>query len=89
MSRSNDFESSPISVFAGNANPILAHEITRHLHVPMGRANVGRFSDGEVNAELMENVRGREIVRKLPPAADAFLVRGLNDSPLLERLSAA
>jgi 4-diphosphocytidyl-2-C-methyl-D-erythritol kinase len=33
--------------------------------------------------------RGREIVRKLPPAFDAFLVRGLNDSPLLERLSAA
>ena len=32
---------------------------------------------------------GREIVRKLPPASDAFLVRGLNDSPLLERLSAA
>jgi 4-diphosphocytidyl-2-C-methyl-D-erythritol kinase len=33
--------------------------------------------------------RGREIVRKLPPAFEAFLVRGLNDSPLLERLSAA
>jgi 4-diphosphocytidyl-2-C-methyl-D-erythritol kinase len=40
-----------------------------------------------VSIESME--RGREIVRKLPPGTDAFLVRGLNDSPLLERLSAA
>jgi 4-diphosphocytidyl-2-C-methyl-D-erythritol kinase len=40
-----------------------------------------------VSIESMD--RGREIVRKLPPASDAFLVRGLNDSPLLERLSAA
>ena len=61
MSRSNEFDSSSISVFAGNANPSLAQEITRHLHVPLGRAHVGRFSDGEVNAELMENVRGRDV----------------------------
>jgi 4-diphosphocytidyl-2-C-methyl-D-erythritol kinase len=40
-----------------------------------------------VSIESMD--RGREIVRKLPPGTDAFLVRGLNDSPLLERLSAA
>jgi 4-diphosphocytidyl-2-C-methyl-D-erythritol kinase len=40
-----------------------------------------------VSLETMD--RGREIVRKLPPAFDAFLVRGLNDSPLLERLSVA
>jgi 4-diphosphocytidyl-2-C-methyl-D-erythritol kinase len=39
-------------------------------------------------AGLETMARGREIVRKLPPAFDAFLVRGLNDSPLLERLSA-
>src|SRR3979409_435187 len=76
MSRSNDFESSPISVFAGNANPILAHEITRHLHVPMGRAHVGRFSDGEVNVELMENVRGRDVFivqSTCPPANDSLM----------------
>lgn len=41
-----------------------------------------------VFASLETMDRGREIVRKLPPAFDAFLVRGLNDSPLLERLSA-
>ena len=36
MSRSNEFDSTTISVFAGNANPLLAQEITRHLHVPLG-----------------------------------------------------
>src|ERR1019366_868438 len=61
MSRSKEFDSPTISVFAGNANPLLAQEITHHLRVPLGRAHVGRFSDGEVNVELMENVRGRDI----------------------------
>ena len=46
MSRNNEFDSSNISVFAGNANPALAQDITRHLKVPLGRAHVGRFSDG-------------------------------------------
>jgi ribose-phosphate pyrophosphokinase len=50
-----------IALFAGNANPALAQEIARHLMVPLGRAFVGRFSDGEVNLELMENVRGRDV----------------------------
>ena len=49
MSQRNDFESPSIAVFTGNANPALALEITRHLRVPLGRAHVGRFSDGEVN----------------------------------------
>src|SRR5450755_165662 len=76
MSRRNEFDSSSISVFAGNANPLLAQEITRHLHVPMGRANVGRFSDGEVNAEIMENVRGRDVFivqPTCPPANDNLM----------------
>src|ERR1700732_3785868 len=90
MSRSNDFESSPISVFAGNANPALAHEITRHLHVPMGRAHVGRFSDGEVNAELMENVRGRDvfIVQPTCPPANDNLMELLMMTDALRRASA-
>jgi ribose-phosphate pyrophosphokinase len=76
MARSSDFDSSSMSVFAGNANPDLAHEITRHLHVPMGRSQVGRFSDGEVNAELMENVRGRDVFivqSTCPPANDNLM----------------
>ncbi len=73
MSRSNEFDSLAIAVFTGNANPALAQEITRHLHVPLGRAHVGRFSDGEVNVELMENVRGRDVFivqPTCPPAND-------------------
>ncbi|MDW8258845.1 MAG: ribose-phosphate pyrophosphokinase, partial [Gammaproteobacteria bacterium] len=50
-----------LALFAGNANPALAQEIARHLMVPLGRAAVGRFSDGEVNVELIENVRGRDV----------------------------
>jgi ribose-phosphate pyrophosphokinase len=50
-----------LALFTGNANPALAQEIARHLKVPLGRATVGKFSDGEINAELMENVRGRDV----------------------------
>jgi ribose-phosphate pyrophosphokinase len=61
MSQGNEFDALSIAVFTGKAHPALAQEITRHLHVPLGRANVGRFSDGEVSIELMENVRGRDV----------------------------
>ena len=54
-------DSETLTLFTGNANPALAHDIARHLTVPLGRASVGRFSDGEVNVELMENVRGRDV----------------------------
>ena len=76
MSRGNDFDRSSMAVFAGNANPALALEITRHLRVPLGRAHVGRFSDGEVSAELMENVRGRDVFivqPTCPPANDNLM----------------
>jgi ribose-phosphate pyrophosphokinase len=64
-----------IAVFTGNANPELADEITRHLHVPLGRADVARFSDGEVNVEIMENVRGRDvfIVQPTCPPAENLM----------------
>lgn len=48
-------------VFAGNANSRLAEDVVGHLHMPLGRARVGRFSDGEVMVEIMENVRGRDV----------------------------
>jgi len=54
-------DSETLALFAGNANPALAHDIARQLTTPLGRAYVGRFSDGEVNIELMENVRGRDV----------------------------
>jgi ribose-phosphate pyrophosphokinase len=47
-----------ICLFAGNANPALAQSIISHLDEPMGRAKVGRFSDGEISVEIGENVRG-------------------------------
>jgi len=52
---------SSMAVFSGNANPALAAEIARLLNLPLGRAAVGRFSDGEISAELMDNVRGRDV----------------------------
>ncbi len=48
-------------VFTGNANPALAQEVAKHLGIELGRADVGRFSDGEVMLELLENVRGRDV----------------------------
>lgn len=52
---------SSMAVFSGNANPALAADIARLLNLPMGRAAVGRFSDGEITVELMDNVRGRDV----------------------------
>lgn len=68
--------SSPLMVFAGNANPKLANSIARELGVPMGKASVGKFSDGEVAVEIMENVRGMDIYLIQPtcaPTADNFI----------------
>ena len=48
-------------LFTGNANPVLAQEIAGHLGVELGRASVGRFSDGEVTVEIRQNVRARDI----------------------------
>lgn len=48
-------------VFTGNAHPKLAEDVVRHLNLRLGRATVGRFSDGEVNVEIMENVRGKDV----------------------------
>ena len=50
-----------LMVFTGNAHPKLAEDVTRHLNIRMGRATVGRFSDGEVNVEILENVRGKDV----------------------------
>ena len=49
-----------LTIFTGNAVPKLAAEVASHLRVPLGKASVGRFSDGEVMVEILENVRGRD-----------------------------
>ena len=65
-----------MAVFTGKANQPLAQEIARHLTVPLGRAEVSRFSDGEITVELMENVRGRDVFivqPTCPPANDHIM----------------
>jgi len=80
-----------LALFAGNANPALAHDIARQLTTPLGRAYVGRFSDGEVNIELMENVRGRDvfIVQPTCPPANDHLMELLVMVDACRRASAA
>jgi ribose-phosphate pyrophosphokinase len=48
-------------IFTGNANPALAEKVAHYLNMPLGKANVGHFSDGETMVEILENVRGRDI----------------------------
>ena len=56
-------------VFTGNANPALADAIARNIGVPLGRASISKFSDGEVSVELNENVRGKDVFVIQPTCA--------------------
>jgi ribose-phosphate pyrophosphokinase len=56
-------------VFTGNANPALAAEIAQYLHISLGAAHVGRFSDGEVTVEVNQNVRARDVFVVQPTCA--------------------
>jgi ribose-phosphate pyrophosphokinase len=56
-------------VFSGNANPALAELVVRHLGLRLGKATVGRFSDGEVMVEIMEHVRGKDVFIVQPTCA--------------------
>jgi ribose-phosphate pyrophosphokinase len=80
-----------MALFTGNANPTLAHDIARHLKVPVGRAAAGRFSDGEVNVEIMENIRGRDVfvVQPTSPPANDHLMELLVMVDACRRASAA
>ena len=65
-----------LMIFSGNANLKLASDVAHELGVPMGKAIVGRFSDGEVMVEIMENIRTRDVYVIQPtcaPAADNFV----------------
>ena len=65
-----------MAIFSGNAHPRLAHDIARVLHLPLAKAHVGRFSDGEINVEILENIRGREpfiVQPTCPPAAENLM----------------
>ncbi len=58
-----------LMVFTGNANPKLAADVVKRLNMSLGRANVSRFSDGEVNVEILEHVRGRDVFILQPTCA--------------------
>lgn len=79
-----------MAVFTGNANPVLAQEIARHLMQPLGRAFVGRFSDGEIQVEIMENVRGKDVylVQSTCPPANEHLMELLVMADACRRASA-
>jgi ribose-phosphate pyrophosphokinase len=58
-----------LMVFTGNANPKLAADVVRRLNISLGRAAVGRFSDGETSVEILENVRGKDVFILQPTCA--------------------
>jgi ribose-phosphate pyrophosphokinase len=65
-----------MAVFSGNAHPQLAQAIARYLTIPLAKAHVGRFSDGEINVEILENIRGREtfiVQPTCPPSAENLM----------------
>ena len=65
-----------MAIFSGNAHPDLARDISRVLRIPVAKAQVGRFSDGEINVEILENIRGREVFiiqPTCPPAAENLM----------------
>jgi len=80
-----------LAIFSGNAHPKLAHDIARVLHVPLAKAFVGRFSDGEINVEILENIRGREtfIIQSTCPPGPENLMELLVMVDAVKRASAA
>jgi len=79
------------AVFSGNAHPKLAHDIARYLQMPLARAQVGRFSDGEINVEILENIRGREcfVVQPTCPPTSENLMELLVMVDAIKRASSA
>ena len=80
-----------MAIFTGNANPKLAHDIARVLHTPLAKIQVGRFSDGEILVEILENIRGREtfIVQSTCPPTSENLMELLVMVDAARRASAA
>ncbi|UTO04084.1 ribose-phosphate pyrophosphokinase [Moraxella sp. FZLJ2107] len=58
-----------MAVFSGSANPELAQTVADNLHIPLGRADITRFSDGEIAVEIKENVRGKDVFILQPTCA--------------------
>lgn len=82
---------STMMIFTGNANPELSLKVASHLQIPIGKANVGTFSDGETMVEILENVRGRDvfIVQSTCAPSNNNLMELLTMADALRRSSAA
>ncbi len=79
-----------VMLFTGNANPELAASISGYLNMPLGKANVDRFSDGEIMVEIADNVRGRDvyIIQSICAPANESLMELLIMADALRRASA-
>ncbi|MFQ5842042.1 MAG: ribose-phosphate pyrophosphokinase-like domain-containing protein, partial [Thermodesulfobacteriota bacterium] len=78
-------------IFSGNSNVSLAQMICEHLGIPLGRAQVKKFSDGEINVEINESVRGMDVfvVQSTCPPVNDHLMEALILIDALKRASAA
>ncbi len=78
-------------IFTGNANPRLAMDIAGCLNLPLGKINVGRFSDGEIMVDIGENVRGHDIyiVQSICAPTNDTLMELLVMTDAMRRASAA
>ncbi len=83
--------SSEMMLFSGNANKPLAEKVAAHLNLPLGKAHVGRFCDGEIQVEILENVRGRDvfIMQSTSAPSSENLMELLVMTDALRRASAA
>lgn len=79
-----------IKILSGNSNIPLAEKICKNLNIPLGRANVKRFSDGEIHVEIEENVRGMDVfvVQSTCTPVNAFLMELLIMMDAIKRASA-
>jgi len=79
-----------MKIFSGNSNRELAEEICRYLKVPLGDAYLGRFSDGEIQFQILENVRGADVfvVQSTCPPVDSNLMELLIMLDAFRRASA-
>ena len=86
-----DFNPEQVMICAGHGTPALAADIAAHLQLPLARVQVGRFSDSEVQVEILENVRGRDVfvIQSTSPPANDHLMELLVMVDALRRASAA
>lgn len=79
-----------LKIFTGNANPQLAADIAMHLGVELGKAEIGRFKDGEISIKILETVRGAEvyIVQPTHKPTDTHLMELLLMIDAMKRASA-